>query len=137
MDKQKKFISLLFIIILALANAGCAAFIAAGAGAGLGIGAAEYIRGELKQVYAASMEKTWAASVAAVSELKMKTTEKAIEQGDYSRLIKGKTAEGKDFKIALEATSPEVTTVRIRIGVFGDEVYSRKILEAITKNLKK
>jgi hypothetical protein len=137
MLKGRRWGVVLIMAFFLLTNAGCAAFIAAGAGAGVGIGAAEYIRGELKQVYAAPMERTWQASLAAADELKMTVTERSIEQGDKSRLIKGKTASGKDFKITLEANSPEVTTVLVRIGVFGDEAYSRKIQEAIAKNLKK
>lgn len=137
MSKMSRLFEVLIIVLLILGNAGCAAFIAAGAGAGVGIGAAEYIRGELKQVYAASMDKTWQASLAAIGQLKMSTTEKSLDQADRTRVIKGKTKEGKDFKITLEANSPEVTTVLVRIGVFGDEAYSRKIQEAIAQNLKK
>ncbi len=76
MSKMSRLFEVLIIVLLILGNAGCAAFIAAGAGAGVGIGAAEYIRGELKQVYAASMDKTWQASLAAIGQLKMSTTEK-------------------------------------------------------------
>lgn len=137
MSNLKRLSELLIIVLLILGNAGCAAFIAAGAGAGVGIGAAEYIRGELKQVYAASMEKSWEASLAAAAQLNMTITERSLDQADRNRLIKGKTKEGKDFKITLEANSPEVTTVWVRIGVFGDEAYSRKIQEAIAQNLKK
>ncbi len=137
MRKIPKFSEIIMITLFLLSNAGCAAFIAAGAGAGVGIGAAEYIRGELKQVYAAPLERTWEAALATTKELKMSVTERSIEQGDRSRQIKGKTLEGKDFKITLEANSPEVTTVLVRIGVFGDEAYSRKIQEALAKNLKK
>jgi len=120
-----------------IASTGCAVFLAAGAGAGMGIGAAEYIRGELKQAYAAPMEKAWQASLAAAEELKMRTTEKSIDNLDQNRVIKGKTDEGRDFQIALEATSKEVTTVKVRIGVFGDEAYSKRIQELTAKNLKK
>ena len=31
----------------------------------------------------------------------------------------------------------DVTLVKVRIGVFGDEEYSKKVQEAIAKNLKK
>ncbi len=137
MRKIPKLSEIIMITLFLLSNTGCAAFIAAGAGAGVGIGAAEYIRGELKQLYAAPLEKTWEASLAAVKELKLSVTERSIAQGDRSRQIKGKTPEGKEFKITLEANSPEVTTVLVRIGVFGDEAYSRKIQEAIAQNLKK
>ena len=125
------------VLSVLIAGTGCAIFLAAGAGAGVGIGTAEYIRGELKQAYAAPMEKAWNASLTAAEELKMRTTEKSIDNLDQNRLIKGKTDEGKDFQIALEATSQEVTTVKIRIGLFGDEAYSKRIQELIAKNLKK
>jgi hypothetical protein len=52
-------------------------------------------------------------------------------------VIKGSTAEGKDFQIVLEALSKDVTIVKVRIGVFGDEAYSKKVQEAIARNLAK
>jgi hypothetical protein len=125
---------LTFVLIT---SAGCALFLAAGAGAGVGLGAAEYIRGELKQAYAAPMEKAWNASLAAVEEMKMRATEKSIDNLDQNREIKGKTDEGRDFQINLEVTSKEITTVKVRIGIFGDEAYSKRIQDAIAKNLKK
>jgi hypothetical protein len=123
------------MIFLLITSAGCALFLAAGAGAG--IGGAVYMGGELKQAYAAPMEKAWNASLAAADEMKMRVTEKAIDNLDQNREIKGKTDEGRDFQISLEATSKEVTTAKVRIGIFGDEAYSKRIQEAIAKNLKK
>jgi hypothetical protein len=127
---------MIIILSAAATSAGCALF-AAGAGVAAGVGAAEYVRGELKQAYAAPMEKAWNASLAAADEMKMKTTEKSIDNLDQNRVIKGKTEDGKDFQISLEALSKDVTTVKVRIGVFGDEAYSKKIQEAIAKNLTK
>jgi hypothetical protein len=83
------------------------------------------------------MEKAWNASLATVDELKMKSTEKWTDNQDQYRVIKGKTKEERNFQIALEATSKEVTTVKVRIDTFGDEEYSKKIQEVIAKNLKK
>ncbi len=128
---------IVLLLFLTTGGTGCGVFIAAGAGAAVGIGAAEYIGGELKQAYAAPMEKTWNASVAATDELKMKPTEKSIDNMDQNRVIKGKTEDGKDFQIALEALGKDVTMVKVRIGLFGDEKSSRTIQETIAKNLKK
>jgi predicted transcriptional regulator len=77
------------------------------------------------------------ASLAAGDELKMKATEKYMDNLDQNRVIKGKTAEGKEFQISLEAQGKEATRVKVRIGTFGDEEYSKKIQEAIARNLKK
>lgn len=122
-----------------MTGSGCALFVLAGAGAGVGvgIGAAEYIRGELKQAYAAPMEKAWNAALATAEDLKMRPTEKSMDNIELNREIKGKTDEGRDFQIAFEAMSKDVTMVKVRIGVFGDEAYSKKIQERIAAHLKK
>ncbi len=124
-------------ILVGLAAAGCAAFVAGGVAVGAGIGTAEYIQGELKQAYAASMEKTWDACVAVAQNLKMKVSEKSIDNMDKNRMIKGETQDEKDFQIALESLGPDVTQVKVRIGIFGDEEYSQKIQLAIAQKLKK
>jgi len=124
------------ILFVAMASAGCGLFVV-GAGVAAGVGGAEYVHGELKQAYAAPMEKAWNACLATVDELKMKSAEKWTDNLDQYRVIKGKTKEERNFQIALEATSKEVTTVKVRIDTFGDEEYSKKIQEVIAKNLKK
>ncbi len=137
MNSWKKGFGLILLLFTAMGGTGCALFLVAGAGAAMGVGAAQYIGGELKQAYAAPMEKTWNASLAAVEELKMKPSEKSIDNTDQNRVIKGKTQDGRDFQISLEAMAKDVTMVKVRIGVFGDEDYSKKVQEAIAKNLKK
>jgi hypothetical protein len=129
-------IGMILILSAVMASAGCVLFVA-GAGVAAGVGGAEYYRGELKQAYAAPMEKAWNASLAAAEELKMKTTEKSIDNLDQNRVIKGSTEEGKDFQIALEALAKDVTMVKVRVGILGDEAYSKKIQEAVAKNLTK
>jgi hypothetical protein len=124
------------ILFVAMASAGCGLFVV-GAGVAAGVGGAEYVHGELKQSYAVPMEKAWNASLATVDELKMKTAEKWTDNLDQNRVIKGKTEEGRNFQIALEAISKDVTMVKVRIDTFGDEVYSKKIQEGVAKNLKK
>ena len=136
MNSRAKGIGVIAILFGMVASAGCALF-AAGAGVAVGVGGAEYYRGELKQAYAVPMEKAWNASLITVEELKMKTTEKSIDNLDQNRVIKGNTEEGKDFQLALEAMSKDVTMVKVRIGIFGDEAYSKKIQEAVAKNLTK
>jgi len=137
MNSWAKGIGVILILLAGMASTGCALFIAAGAGAGVGVGTAEYIRGELKQIYSAPIEKVWNASLGAATELKMITTEKSIDNLDQKRVIKGKTAEAKDFQISLQALSKEVTMVKVRIGLFGEETFSKKVQESIGKKLKK
>jgi hypothetical protein len=137
MAQWKNEIFVLLLLFIATGGTGCGLFIAAGAGAAAGVGASEYIGGEMKQAYAAPMEKAWNAALAAADELKMKTTEKSIDNLDKNRVMKGRTYEGKDFEISLEALGKDVTMVKVRIGVFGDEKGSQSIHNTIAKNLKK
>jgi hypothetical protein len=137
MAQWKRGIWIILLLFIAAGGSGCGVFIAAGAGAAVGIGTAEYIGGELKQAYSAPMEKTWNAALATVEELKMKTTEKSIDNLDQNRVIKGRTEEGKDFQISLEKLGKEVTMVKVRIGLFGDEKSSKTIQETIAKKLSR
>jgi hypothetical protein len=137
MAQWRQGIWIILLLLMAGGGTGCGIFVAAGAGAAVGVGAAEYIGGELKQAYSAPMEKTWEASLAAADELKMKTTEKSIDNLDQNRVLKGRTEEGKDFQISLEKLGKDVTMVKVRVGIFGDEKASRAIQERIAKNLGK
>jgi hypothetical protein len=137
MNNWKNGIWLILLLFTAAGGTGCALFVVAGAGAAVGIGTAEYIGGELKQAYAAPLEKTWNASIATTDELKMKTTEKSIDNLDKNRIIKGRTEDGKDFQISLEKLGKDVTMVKVRVGLFGDEKSSSTIHETISKKLSK
>jgi hypothetical protein len=131
-----KEIGLILLLPFLLGGTGCALFVVGG-GVAAGVGAAEYIGGELKQDYSAPLEKAWNASLAAVDELEMKTTEKYMDNLDQNRVIKGKTGRGPNFQISLEAQGKEATRVKVRIGTFGDEEYSKKVQDAIAGNLKR
>jgi len=135
MAQWKQGIWIILLLFMATGGTGCGILVAAGAGAAVGVGAAEYVGGELKQAYAAPMEKTWNASLATTDELKMKATEKSIDNLDKNRVIKGKTDDGKDFQISLEALGKDVTMVKVRIGLFGDEKGSKAIHERIANKL--
>ena len=137
MKSWKNGIWIILLLFIAVGGTGCAFFVAVGAGAAVGIGTAEYIGGELQQAYAAPMEKTWNASLATTDELKMKTTEKSIDNLDKNRVIKGRTEDGKDFQVALEALGKDVTMVKVRIGLFGDEKISTAVHKTIAKMLSR
>ena len=136
-DWKRGMVWVICALFAGMTGSGCAFFVVAGAAAGAGVGATEYIRGELKQAYAAPMEKAWNAALATAEELKMRPTEKSMDNIDQNREIKGRTDEGRDFQLSFEAMAKDVTMVKIRIGVFGDEAYSKKIQEKIAAHLKK
>jgi len=117
--------------VVLLFGAGCA-LVGVGAVGGVAAGSV-YLHGELYHAYSVPMEKAWKASEEVVAEKNMKVTAKYIENLDRNRLIKGKTQDGKEFQIKLEPKAADVTVIRVRVGVFGDEAYSQKIHDWITQ----
>jgi hypothetical protein len=115
-------------------SGGCAVV---GVGAvGAAAGTTVYVNGEEYSAYSASMEKAWKATEDVIAEMEMKVTRKAIDNMDRGRLLKGKMKGGKDFEINLEAKAPDVTVVKVRIGIFGDEAVSKKVQDAIAQKIK-
>jgi hypothetical protein len=121
----------LVLLCSVLMMLGCVAVIGAGAGAGT----VAYIRGELQTTYAASFNRTWDASLAALKDLGITVynTKKDATEGD----IEATKADGTKVKINLKPTEPDTTAVKIRVGIFGDEEVSRTIGNQISKRLGK
>jgi hypothetical protein len=110
---------------------GCVAVIGAGAGAGT----VAYVKGELQTTYAASFNRTWDASLAALKDLGITVynTQKDATEGN----IEATKADGSKVKLNLKPTGSDTTAVKIRVGIFGDEEVSRTISNQISKRLGK
>lgn len=128
MIKRNIIFLLLFSIII---MQGCVAIIGAGAGAGT----VAYVRGELQTTYAASFNRTWDASVKALKDLGITiyNTKKDATEGD----IEATKADGTKVKINLKPKGQDITEVRIRVGIFGDEEVSRTISNQVSRRLGK
>jgi hypothetical protein len=111
---------------------GCAALVV-GAAAG-GAAGVLYYQGELK------------ADVEAAPPEVVAATEKAFRDLIWSRdvatasatdgLATARTATGKEVRVRVELKTPEVSTVAIRIGTFGDENLSRLLYDRIVAFLQ-
>ena len=125
-----KGIALVFLCSVLMLQ-GCVAVIGAGAGAGT----VAYVRGELQTSYAASFNRTWEASLAALKDLSITiyNTEKDATEGN----IEATKADGTKVKINLKPAGSDITAVKIRVGIFGDEEVSRTISNQISKRLGK
>jgi hypothetical protein len=101
---------------------GCALLLV---GAGAGAGTYAYVKGELQTTYGASVDRTWNATLSALKDLNMRVewTKKDVLEGN----IEATKPDGTKVKIDLIKAGPDTTTVKIRIGVFGDEEASRLI----------
>jgi hypothetical protein len=121
-----------FSVLLAAvvgATSGCLA-VAAGAGAGAAVA---YVRGELRVTLPSNYEATSRATNRAIEQLQF--TKVSERKDALLDLIEARNAADKKIEIRLENTARELTKVRIRIGIFGDEALSMAILDKIKANL--
>lgn len=132
--KKQKLLILLLLAACPFILTGClAAAAVGGAAAAAGAGTVAYIKGELKATEEASLNKAWAATVAAVDDLQFIVINKIKD--DVSGELEAKTADNKTVKIKLNRVTDNLTDISIRIGTFGDESLSRYILSKIEARL--
>jgi hypothetical protein len=124
---------ILVLICMSFMLQGCL-LLAAGAGAGAGVATMAYVKGELKTTYAASLNRTWDATLSALKDLQInvRSSKKDATEGD----IEATKSDGTKVKIVLEPAGPDTISVRIRVGTFGDEEASRVINRQIASKLE-
>jgi hypothetical protein len=107
-----------------LALSGCIA-VAAGAGAGV----VAYVRGDLDTTVAKDYNRVVDATRGAIKELEFA---KVSDNKDaFKAVIIARTAVDKKVEISLTNSGKNLTNIKIRVGVFGDEQLSLAILEKI------
>lgn len=112
---------------------GCHSVALIGLGAAAGIGAYAIINGKVERKYPASFQESWQACIEAMENLEFETTE--WNKDALSGWIKGQRADGTSIRISLERLESRVTSIKIRVGSFGEKDVSRQIHEAIENNL--
>jgi hypothetical protein len=123
--------------LLALANGGCL-LVAAGAAAGGAAGYA-YYRGKLSRGYVGQCDTVWTATNTALAQLGMPLLRQ--ERTATGGWIETRTADDGRVRISLEEepskipSDPPITHVGIRVGTFGDDPVSNRILDQIAVNL--
>ncbi|MGQ3684288.1 MAG: DUF3568 family protein [Candidatus Loosdrechtia sp.] len=102
-------------------------------GGGAGAGTVAYLKGELKSLEEASLDKTWQATHKALKDLEFIITSE--EKNSLSAKAVARGTANKRVEINLKNVSGNLTEVKIRVGIFGEESLSRLILERIKKYL--
>lgn len=117
--------------LLLLCSAGCAVVV----GGMIGGGVAGYFKGVLKTEENASFDKVWLAVVETMEQEEFEIVGK--ESGIGKALIEAKIIRKQDAVayVTVAYKKPEITKLSIRVGVFGDEGESRRILEMIQEKL--
>ncbi len=121
----------LSLVILGLTGCGLL-FMGAAGGA---VAGALYYQGELKADVDATPQATIAATEKAFRDLIW--SKEIITASATDGLATARTATGKEVKVTVTAKTPEVSTVAIRVGTFGDENLSRLLYDRIVSFLKR
>ncbi len=125
-----KYRTIFLSLFLLVFSSGCAVV----AGGMIGGGAAAYLKGVLKTKEPASFDKVWFAVVEAVEQQELEVTKKESNVG--KALIEAKLRDqDKMVYITVKYHKPEITNLIIRVGVWGDEDESRRILKLIHEKL--
>ncbi len=127
--RKKLSLGILLGVIL-LFNSGCVALLIGG---GAGAGTVAYLKGELKSVVEASLEKTYQASQDALGDLEFPVTGR--QKDAFSAELTARGGNDKKIEIDLKKLSDKMTEIKIRVGIFGDESLSQLILERIMKHI--
>ncbi|NPU83408.1 MAG: DUF3568 family protein [Syntrophaceae bacterium] len=134
-DKWKKALAVLFGALM-LAGCGVETALVVGglAAVGAGGGTYAYVNGELKTDYYYTMDKTWLACEKTVADMKGREVvpERKIGEGTIKAVI-----DGEDVVIGLRYKDKAVTTVSVRVGLFGNKLSSQLIQDRIRDNITK
>lgn len=121
-----------FALAAGVATSGCFV-VALGAAGAAGAGTVAYARGQLDATLANGYDQVLAASNRALDELQLvKISEK---KDAFSAILIARTAEDKKVEIRIAKEGDTLTTIRIRVGIFGDEEKSRTLLEKMRAGL--
>ena len=135
MSKYDSGIRILSILLLSIfAIQGCAAVAGAGIGAAAATGAMAYKNGELETSYAAPYNLTWNATIRAMKRMNLKITK--TQKGATEGTVESEQADGTGVTTKLKSSSQDVTSIKIRVGILGDEEASKTIDRYIRAELK-
>jgi hypothetical protein len=134
----RKGIQLLLLGSLAIVNAGCLAVAAVGA-AGAGVATVYYLKGRYYQDYPTNFKDSYYGTIAALEELKYPVLSQ--KNDGTTGAFTTKTPEGDSVTVEL-STEPGpagaqsgVTRIGIRVGTFGDQIVSERILAKVNERL--
>jgi hypothetical protein len=125
-------INILLIGCILTTLSGCAVALL-GVGAGAGVAGATYVMGKLEDEVDAPVPKVQRATVAALKSLGLPVDK---ERGDkLAAELESETADQKKVWVSITSLTSSRSKIVIRVGLLGDEVRSRQILQAIRARL--
>jgi len=120
------------LLALSLAVTGCTAVMIA-AGAAAGAGAIVWYRGWLRETIAEPVGRVHRAARAALGDFKVDIVEDSLD--DRSGVVDGYLEDGRRVMVKARRLDEKKTRVRVRVGFWGDQTYSLRILARMKKHL--
>lgn len=124
--------SVVFLILLALAPCLCGCFVLL-AGAAGGAGTAAWLSNKLTQEVNAPFDKSIEATKSALKSLKL-VVEKETRKDNVAQIMSN-YSDGKTIWVDIHNLTPKTSRIEVRVGVAGDEVAARKIMDKILRYL--
>jgi hypothetical protein len=123
-----------------LGNSGCLGLAIGGAAAAGVAGAVYYARGQLYRDYPASLDNSTVAVKTALNEMQLPVVGEKSDAGEVE--IESRTGDGDPISIKLSTVTnrvpadPATTHISVRVGKFGDESLSTRLLDRISLHLE-
>jgi hypothetical protein len=115
------------------AQLSCAAVLI-GSGAIAGAGMVAYAKGELSATEEASFPQVWAAAQVAMDDLDLTIVSR--QKGEVSAKLVARGADNRRVTVSLERLVGDLTEIRVRVGIFGEESVSRLVLDKIRQRVR-
>jgi hypothetical protein len=131
---RKQTVGILLAVMGLFLLSGCAAVVVGGAAVGAGSGTYFYINGEMKTDYYFSFDAVWSACEKTVADMRGLDVQrdKMLAKGTIDAVI-----DDEKVQISVTYKAKNVTTVSIRIGIFGNKLSSQLMHDKILDNLAK
>lgn len=113
---------------------GCGPLLATGDGAAATAGTMAYVEGDLDTTYAVPLDRTWNAAMAALKDARLRVVDQKKDSAHAT--IKARREDHTPVTVSLHQAGPNTTSVKIRVGTFGDEEGSRAINRRIAAHLE-
>jgi hypothetical protein len=113
---------------------GCTGLLVGGAAAGAGAGTVMYVQGDLEATLEQPRSEVVEASRQAIADMGLRITDEKETDEDW--IFECVRNDGKSVAVKVRELTPAMSRVYIRVGTFGDEAYSWRLLEKTQENLE-
>jgi len=130
---EKRRLKLAGVLVGLLLVAACVETVIFSAGAASALGTYKWIEGTMEKDYPRGMQETWNATLAACKSMNLK-----IASQQYSALdakIEAVQPPDTSVKIQLVSRPNDITTLKVRFGLFGNADWSAYFHRQVMKNL--